>query len=342
MAIRASADILDEVWFGEGSTFGALQPAEFQRNGNGEVTITPKMANARRRYLAVNPSVTTAELRALMVFMASRQGGIESFKFIDKMDFSTDDTDVGTAGYEDSVLGIGDGVTTQWQLRKYYGKQTPYEVVRNLTDTDDTTIKVGVNGVLQTLGIGYTIPTVGNGVIQISPALAKGSMVTGGCQFYTRGIFDFNVQDWLEAAIHNPNTGSTKLPIIEEKSGAPALERAYTGSGAVRYNNSQAIGTALLLFSNGRFQNFNPTGGFDLRLPDIRGFDMTPAVLGLENNLHDESGYYFYIKNNGSASMTFKETYGNAWRTILSTPSICPPGSIRRLFITRGVWSASR
>jgi hypothetical protein len=128
--------------------------------------------------------------------------------------------------------------------------------------------------------------------------------------------------------------------MIEEKDNSPTVTLPETGG---LYTNTKQSGSTNLQWHHGYYQRFTPgTAALDVRLPDIRGFDMSPDVLGLENSLPTEaSGPHFVVENAGTENVTLKETWSNAWRSVTGGNATVLPGQIRRLYIGDGIWRVS-
>jgi uncharacterized protein (TIGR02217 family) len=79
-------------------------------------------ADARLRFDA-GPGVRgEAELKELIAFFRARRGAAVGFRFEDPFDNSSNGMS-GDPQPEDQLLGIGDGVRTDFPLVKYYGAQ---------------------------------------------------------------------------------------------------------------------------------------------------------------------------------------------------------------------------
>lgn len=146
-----------------------------------------------------NRKVLRGELDYLQAFWRARRGGLQRFRLKDWGDFSTT-----WNGANDQGLlggGIGDGVTTQFQLVKRYQPGGDSQD-RIITKPVAGTVKVYVNGALQANG--WVVNTTTGIVTFTSGAPANGAVLRASFEFDVRvrfiGSFDrtfnfYNVAD---------------------------------------------------------------------------------------------------------------------------------------------------
>src|SRR5690606_13201709 len=87
-----------------------------------------------------------AELGELIAFFRARRGAASAFRFRDPFDDSSNGM-IGVPGAADQLLGVGDGVRTDFALVKDYDGQE-----RRITRPVGGTVRVSVDGVEQVSG----------------------------------------------------------------------------------------------------------------------------------------------------------------------------------------------
>ena len=129
-------------------------------------------SDARMRY-DVGPGLRSqAELRVLIDFYRARYGPARGFRLRDPYDFSSNEGD-GEPTALDELIGTGDGVLADFQLRRNYGEQQ-----RPITRPQPGSILVSVDGVA---GSGWS--HIGKGVIRFASPPAAGAEIRAGFLF---------------------------------------------------------------------------------------------------------------------------------------------------------------
>lgn len=116
-----------------------------------------------------------AEMKTLAGFFLQMRGQFDSFLFTDPAD----------SAVTDQSFGLGDGVTTQFQLVRAYGAGgfAFIEPVQNV----NALINVKVGGVAKTAGIDFTVDA--NGLVTFASAPADGVPLTWTGTYYFRCRF---------------------------------------------------------------------------------------------------------------------------------------------------------
>ena len=145
------------------------------------------------------------EFSELAVFYIARQGARFSFLFRDPHDFSSAFRGE-TVTPTDQIIGVGDGATTGFQLKKTYGTESAI-----ISHPVTSAVRAAVNGVET---INFTLDPL-TGRINFNTAPPSGETVTAGVEFLRKVRFS-------EEAIrfHNLSvfTGETRiLRLIEVK-----------------------------------------------------------------------------------------------------------------------------
>ena len=134
-------------------------------------------SNARLRF-DVGPGIRSeAELGALIAFFRARRGAARGFRLRDPSDYSSNDM-IGLPGAQDQLIGLGDGVTTDFPLVKLYGDGDAVQV-RRITRPQFETLVLSIGGTIAatgwTLGVG--------GVVTFAAAPAVNAEVRAGFLF---------------------------------------------------------------------------------------------------------------------------------------------------------------
>jgi uncharacterized protein (TIGR02217 family) len=113
------------------------------------------------------------DLHALIAFFRARRGAAVGFRLEDPFDNSSNAM-VGEPGAADQLLGLGDGVRTQFPLVKTYGEQ-----VRRITRPKAGTVRISVSGIERMTG--WTLGE--KGLVAFEEAPGDGEAVAAGFRF---------------------------------------------------------------------------------------------------------------------------------------------------------------
>ena len=173
------------------------------------------------------------DLREVIDFYQAVRGASIPFRFKDWGDYSTHGAHLpstSTPTSTDSLLGVGDGTTTTFQLIKKYtiGGLT---TVRNITKPVSGTVLVSKDDVAQ--GSGWSVDTT-TGLVTFTAAPANGVLVKGGCDFDVPVRFGLQVDRAFMIA-HDAFNGGSLPPIelVEVISETPVAEDRPSGGSAV-------------------------------------------------------------------------------------------------------------
>ena len=187
--------------FGSGS--GIERKTEIVALASGyERRISP-WAQGRRRYLIGAGVRSLVDAAELLEFFEAREGRLYGFRFKDFADFKSCALNA-TPSPGDQILGTGDGVRTQFSLRKAYGA-----VVRPIAKPVSGTVRVAVSGIEVT---GYSINS-DTGVVTFAAPPAVGQVVTAGFEFDTPVRFD---SERIDLTLESFDTGRvTAVSLVE-------------------------------------------------------------------------------------------------------------------------------
>jgi uncharacterized protein (TIGR02217 family) len=150
-------------------------------------------------------------LATLIAFFRARRGAAIAFRFADPFDDSSNGaTGVPTA--LDQVVGVGDGVKTEFALTKTYGSGASAQV-RRITRPRAGSVVVALNGIATTA---WSLGAMGQISFETAPAI--GVQITAGFRFDVPVRF---AEDRLNASRATFAAGSfASVPLIEVKDAA--------------------------------------------------------------------------------------------------------------------------
>lgn len=188
-------DVLFPLPLSFGSTGGPVRRTEIARLASGrEVRNTPAQGSQRRYSLGAAIKSET-DARTLLHFFEARRGPLHGFRFRDPIDHSL--------GNE--TIGIGDGVTTEFQMTKSYG-DVAGQSVRVITKPSEMSIKIDGT---ELPGSDFSIDHL-TGVLSCTTAPANGASIS------VSGIFDVPVRfesDRLDLSLES--FGAFNIPSID-------------------------------------------------------------------------------------------------------------------------------
>jgi uncharacterized protein (TIGR02217 family) len=166
---------------------GPERKTEIVITGSGREERISRWADSRRKYDAGSGVKTLTELASVVSFFEERRGRLYGFRWRDRIDFQS--CTIGqTPSPTDQAIGVGDGVTTQFQLTKTYGGAfAPY--VRTIAKPVAGSVRVAVNGTEITSSAAVNVNLI-NGNVGFSIAPATGASITAGFQFDVPVRFD--------------------------------------------------------------------------------------------------------------------------------------------------------
>jgi uncharacterized protein (TIGR02217 family) len=180
--------------------------------GSGYEERNSRWANSRRSYSAGYAVKSLDELHSVIAFFEERRGRLYGFRWRDHADWkSCPPQDVPAAA--DQVIGVGDGTTAAFQLKKTYGgADAPW--VREIKKPVAGTVLVAVNGIQQSLGTDFTVDVAAGLVTFLAGHIpANGSSITAGFEFDVPVRFD---TDKLEISLSGFRAGAIpNIPLVE-------------------------------------------------------------------------------------------------------------------------------
>ncbi|MBG0810590.1 DUF2460 domain-containing protein [Methylosinus sp. H3A] len=180
--------------------------------GSNREARNARWAHSRRRYEAGYGVKSLAQLAVVIDFFEERRGRLIGFRWRDRADCSSARLG-GAHSPVDQTLGVGDGVSTQFQLVKIYGASfAPY--ARAIAKPVEESVRVAVAGIEKTRGADFDVDAT-NGLVSFAPSAipSSGAAVTAGFLFDVPARFD---TDYLEIDVSAFEAGAIpKIPIVE-------------------------------------------------------------------------------------------------------------------------------
>lgn len=203
-------DVLFPLAVALGSTGGPERRTEIVALGSGREERNQRWAVSRRRYDAGTGVKTLDDLYAVVDFFEERRGQLYGFRFHDPLDHKSCAPGQDHAG-TDQLLGVGDGVETDFALIKTYGDLfAPFK--RPIMLPREGEIAVDVGGVARVLGADFTFA---DGMISFLPHAVPplGAAVSAGYAFDVPVRFD---TDRLAVSISQFRAGAIpSIPLVE-------------------------------------------------------------------------------------------------------------------------------
>ena len=193
-----------------GSVGGPERRTEVVALTNGFEERNTPWAEARRRYDAGVSLRGLDDIEDLIAFFEARQGQLHAFRWKDWADYKSCRASAGV-GYEDQLIGSGDGVTTDFQLKKTYASG-PSTQVRRITKPVGGTVRVGLQGDELQAGIHFAVDQ-GVGILRFVTPPAVGEQVTAGFEFDVPVRFD---TDKIQVSVASFQAGEVPhVPVVE-------------------------------------------------------------------------------------------------------------------------------
>jgi uncharacterized protein (TIGR02217 family) len=177
---------------------------------NGYEERNTPWAHSRRRYDAGAGMRSLDDIDELVAFFEARRGRMHGFRWKDWGDYKSC-LPSRTVGFEDQVIGIGDGVRTAFQLTKTY-RSGSQDYARPIRKPVVGTIRVGLQGDPQVELVHYTVDAA-SGVVSFATTPDVGAAVTAGFEFDVPVRFD---TDLIQVSVASFQAGDLpSVPVVE-------------------------------------------------------------------------------------------------------------------------------
>lgn len=193
-----------------GSVGGPERRTEVVTLSNGYEERNSPWAHSRRRYDAGVGLRSLDDVAALIAFFEARHGRLYGFRWKDWADYKSC-LPSAVPGFDDQVIGYGDGQERVFQLRKSY--QSGSNVyLRPIEKPVRGTVFVGVEGDPQQEGQHWEVDYA-RGTIQFAAAPAPGLEITAGFEFDVPVRFD---TDRIQTSVASFRAGDVPdVPVVE-------------------------------------------------------------------------------------------------------------------------------
>ncbi len=193
-----------------GSVGGPERRTEIVTLANGFEERNTPWAHSRRRYDAGVGMRSLDDVETLIAFFEARRGQLYGFRWKDWSDYKSclpNDT----PAYTDQVIGIGDGVETNWQLTKTYASGA-HEYTRPITKPVEGTVRVGIGGDEQQEAVHFEVDLT-TGIVTFATPPDIGAEITAGFEFDVPVRFD---TDRIQTSVASFKAGDVpSVPVVE-------------------------------------------------------------------------------------------------------------------------------
>ena len=193
-----------------GSVGGPERRTDVVTLANGFEERNTPWAHSRRRYDAGMGMRSLADIGTLIAFFEARRGQMYGFRWKDWSDFkSCGPTE--EPGFDDQVIGEGDGTATTFQLSKTY-RSGDFAYERPISKPVAGTIRVGVDQTELQAGVDFDVDVDG-GTVTLVQAPALGQQVVAGFEFDVPVRFDI---DRIQTSVATFQAGEApNVPVVE-------------------------------------------------------------------------------------------------------------------------------
>lgn len=193
-----------------GSSGGPERRTEIVTLNNGFEERNSPWAHSRRRYDAGLGVRSLDDLAEVIAFFEARHGQLHGFRWKDWTDFKSC-LPSGQIGAWDQPLGLGDGTTKTFQLRKSYASG-PETYFRPIGKPVAGGVRIAVEGGELEEGEGFVLDAR-TGVVVLTEAPLRGAAVTAGFEFDVPVRFD---ADRIATSLAGFAAGEVpSIPVVE-------------------------------------------------------------------------------------------------------------------------------
>jgi uncharacterized protein (TIGR02217 family) len=175
-----------------GATGGPERRTEIVTLANGREERNSPWAGSRRRWNVGVGVRSLDDLHLLITFFEARRARLHGFRWRDPVDWKSCAPSAEPAA-TDQLLGVGDDAETEFQLVKRY-ESGGEAVERAIVKPAAGTVRVAVDGIELTPGVGFAVD-VTTGLISLTTPAAALAPVTAGYEFDTPVRFDVDRLD---------------------------------------------------------------------------------------------------------------------------------------------------
>ncbi len=193
-----------------GSSGGPERRTEVITLASGFEERNTTWAHSRRSYDAGIGLRSADDIHELIAFYEARLGKLYGFRWMDWSDHRSGEPSQSVTAM-DQPLGIGDGVTSAFNLTKTYASG-PASYVRPISKPVEESVLIAVDGVELTSGSDFTLDAT-TGVVSLDAIPAVGVSLTAGFKFHVPVRFD---TDRIEVNLATFEAGEIPSILITE------------------------------------------------------------------------------------------------------------------------------
>ena len=218
---------------------------------------------AKRFYDATMEVKSTEAVAEVMSFVLARAGSARGFRWKDFHDFTSASDHRSTHNFDDQVIGAGDGITTEFQLRKVYSDGLR-QVVRLIEKPVLGTVRIALDG--SEAMSGWTVNTT-DGIVTFTSPPSVGVEITAGFEFDVPVRFDDSIDKWMRFRIMDASNNSVPQILVQELLNEEPVDDEFFYGGGTAW--TPMTGDITITTLNGRSITVSPNAaGLKLQLPD--------------------------------------------------------------------------
>lgn len=203
-----------EIRFPANLSFGSVGGPERRTDvvtlANGFEERNSPWAHSRRRYDAGVGLRSLDDVEVLIAFFEARHGQLHGFRWKDWSDFKSCRPSMQPV-YTDQVIAMGDGVTTEFGLKKHY-RSGAQGYLRPIVKPVAGSVRIGIEGDEQQEGLHWQLDPATGVVRFLSPPNA-GMEITAGFEFDVPVRFD---TDRIQTSVASFRAGEVpNVPVVE-------------------------------------------------------------------------------------------------------------------------------
>ena len=176
--MQAFDDVQFPLTLGRGASVSPAFSTAIVTTASGHEQRNADWASGRLRFDAGPGIRAESDLQTLIAFFRARRGAARGFRFRDPLDNSSRSAGSGAPTANDQLIGLGDGIRTDFALVKHYGS-APDSEQRRISRPVLGSVIVSVNGLLTTSGWSLR----DGGTVSFTAPPASGAQVRAGFQF---------------------------------------------------------------------------------------------------------------------------------------------------------------
>ena len=193
-----------------GSSGGPERRTEVVTLANGFEERNTPWSHSRRRYDAGVGMRSLDDVETLIAFFEARRGQLYGFRWKDWSDYKSSRASA-DIGFEDQLIALGDGVSTEYQLNKTYASgEASY--TRPIKKPVSGTVSIGLDNAQLQESIHWDV-NLETGIVTFASPPPLGEEITAGFEFDVPVRFD---TDAIQTSVASFQAGDVpNVPIVE-------------------------------------------------------------------------------------------------------------------------------